>query len=60
MKKYIIILSVLTFVSNAATEISFSKMFEKKIKPDTLFSSITPMQDEQKVQVNANITVVCR
>ncbi|MBD3807634.1 MAG: SIMPL domain-containing protein [Epsilonproteobacteria bacterium] len=51
MKKYIIILSVLTFVSNAATEISFSKTFEKKIKPDTLSSSIgfsSTRQDQQK------------
>lgn len=40
MKKYIIVLSALTFVSCAATEISFSKTFEKKIKPDTLATSM--------------------
>jgi predicted secreted protein len=41
MKKYITLLSMLTFVSNAATEISFSKTFEASIKPDTLVSSLT-------------------
>lgn len=51
MKKYIIVLSVLTFVSNGATEISFSKTFEKKIKPDTLATSIgfsSTKSDQQK------------
>lgn len=41
MKKYIILLSALTFASNAATEISFNKTFETSIKPDTLVSSLT-------------------
>ena len=52
MKKYIIILSVLTFVSNGATEISFSKALEKKIKPDTLATSIgfsSTKSDQQKI-----------
>jgi|WetSurMetagenome_2_1015567.scaffolds.fasta_scaffold189238_2 hypothetical protein len=41
MKKYIITLSVLTFMLNATTEISFTKTFEKKIKPDILATSIS-------------------
>lgn len=51
MKKYIIALSFLTFVLNGATEISFSKNFEKSIKPDTLATSIgfsSTKLDQQK------------
>lgn len=51
MKKYIIAISILTFMSNATTDISFSKTFEKSIKPDTLATSIgfsSTKLDQQK------------
>ena len=51
MKKYIIAISILTFMLNATTDISFSKTFEKSIKPDTLATSIgfsSTKLDQQK------------